>query len=340
MTCTTVLPPTTHSFTKLPLPHPQRTRNAPSTHETHPQRTQRTPQRSIKTHGKKATQIQRTMSKNDMYTSNYPMFRQFELRCILLGKEPRLTTLTGGNYETQDFSLYDVAVQKEMQELRKLSSIIRDPWFESFKEWVRYESNLKLLLYGRSHAFTNYKVLDGYDCSGWFITLRDVPYDCMVIPTMEELLSSASLFNDDNQRVDVRTMVLVIKFFDSLRQTTALQQKLAKETITVDMGECRVEASVHYMEEALLGDQDDFCFASRRRSPKEVEDFLRRSNYDVNKINTKRHELCKEFCGDIVIYKEWSIEIRADSADYETSLYFFQQCTEKDVAVISQRLKN
>ena len=110
---------------------------------------------------------------------------------------------------------------------------------------------------------------------------------------MEELLSSASLFDDDNQRVDVRTMVLVIKFFDSLRQTTALQQKLAKETITVDMGECRVEASVHYMEEALLGDQDDFCFASRRRSPRRVEDFLRRSNYDVNKINTKRHDFGK-----------------------------------------------
>ena len=109
--------------------------------------------------------------------------------------------------------------------------------------------------------------------------------------------------------------------------------------------ELSIEASVTYEVVAMLGEQDSFYTDdfSRKRTQEEVNQVLEANGRTLSAINTMRHPLSDEFCGDIIIYKQWMIEISIDPGNHDTedlSLVFFQGCNTKDLEYYLEKVQN
>jgi len=279
------------------------------------------------------------MANSALTKSDKNSFRAFHFPCVLLGDDTQLISMEGANYEGPD-DLDDAIVAEELEELERTKTIIDQhnnnnaaPWFPEFEARLRSDDKvlMKLLCYGMCHAFQNYDLRDGYNVSDC-LTTHNVPQHCVRIPTMEEILSSPALFDDDYRRVDVRTMIMTFRVFH-LFQCLG-QQRVAQvlSSRNFKMGDVEVEVSLSYDCNALLWQQDDFLDCTAE----EVEQLLRSSGYDVTKINT-----CKgphDYYGDVVAWKQWSLQFTGcDNGECDRSIVILQGCTEDDVAILRQR---
>ena len=290
-------------------------------------------------------------SKKSYNPKNYVKYRDFSINAILLsaqGGQPRLTTITGSNYETEDYSGMQDALEREVDEIEhwRRTALTNEQWFSEFYNDFMKDDNVlkKLILYERTYAFTNYYLWDGYDCSYELIGNCRVPQKCMEIPSFTDILRSIELIDNDNGRVNVRTLVIIGKFFqylhNHLEEGTLRPEHLrfGQENQRFNVGyELTIEASVSYVVEAMLGEQDSFYTNdyTRKRTPEEVNDVLTSNGRNISAINTMRHPLCDEFCGDIIILKQWIMEITIDLGNHATeeglSLVFFQGCNDRDL---------
>ena len=292
--------------------------------------------------------------------SKYVKYRDFSLNVIMLsaqGGQPQLTTITGGNYEKSgDYSGVQDALQREVDEIEHWQTTpLRDEkWFSDFYNEFTKDDNVlkKLILYERTYAFTNYYLWDGYDCSLEIFRNCRVPKQCMDIPSFTDVLQSIELINYDDLGVSVRTLVIVGKFFQHLRNLMEEgtlnpdHLRMGQEDQRFTLGyELSIEASVTYEVVAMLGEQDSFYTDdfSRKRTQEEVNQVLEANGRTLSAINTMRHPLSDEFCGDIIIYKQWMIEISIDPGNHDTedlSLVFFQGCNTKDLEYYLEKVQN
>lgn len=290
---------------------------------------------------KYATQANKIKMANSVLTTSIKNgFRTFNFPCVLLGDDTQLISMKGANYEGPD-DWDDDMVAAELEELERTKTMLDQhpnnnaaPWFPEFEARLCSDDKvlMKLLCFGMCHAFQNYDLRDGYHVSDC-LKSHTVPQHCVNIPTMEEILSSPALFDDDFNRVDVRTMVMTFRVFHLLQCLN--QQEIAQvlSSRNFKMGDVEVKVSISYEAEALLGQQDDFLDCTAEQ----VKEQLKSSGYDVSKINTLKGP--RSYIGDVVAWKEWSLEFTGgENGECDRTIVILQGCTEHDEAVLRQRL--
>ena len=302
-----------------------------------------------------------SVTTNETNPCHYNEFRRFTLVCVKLHINPeeiKLVEVHGGSYDYQqhNHSLTDEVKQAELEEIQRWkewgSTVNNTQWFHELENHLLEDSLLcQLLFYGRCHAFDGYFITDGYtvDLHHWKQPHGKVPNECIVIPTVEEVMNAPSFFNDDNGRVDLRGLILVLRVFDLLREMSKEElYAMNIGTLTLqpnlELGPLQVEIHLSYDEEAMLSQQDEFYDANftRKLNQEEVDALLVQSGYDISIINTKRNLLNDEFVGDIMMWKHWSLTFNGEynGMCFDRSFRFLQSMTEMDLAVIKSRMQD